>query len=219
MTEKIIVAIDGYPACGKSTVAKRLAENVGYTYIDSGAMYRAAALFYKRTGEEMNEMTVTNIHLDFQQVSGIQHIFLNGEDVEKDIRTLEIGELASKIGIVDCVRIYLGKVQRHMGKDGGIVMDGRDIGTTVFPNAQLKLFLTADRNVRAEHRWIELGKSIPLSDVLSDLEKRDWRDVDQFNGSRKAPDAITIDTTVMTEEEQYNAVKSLFDKYFLHPEQ
>ena len=208
--KEIIVAIDGYPACGKSTTAKRLAREVGYTYIDSGAMYRAAALYFERTGEEINEETVKNINISFTKD---QHTILNGEDVEKEIRTLHISKKASEIGVIDCVRFYLGEKQREMGKEGGIVMDGRDIGTVVFPDAQLKIFMTADRNVRAARRLKELGEPNTFESVLKDLEERDWRDVDQFHGLRKAEDANIINTTDLTEEEQFELVKKLFDIY------
>lgn len=208
----IIVAIDGYPACGKSTIAKRLAKEYGYTYIDSGAMYRAAALYFDRTGLEKNEETVKEIQISFRKDENQnQHTILNGEDVESEIRSLRISKLASEIGVVDCIRKYLGDLQREMGKIGGVVMDGRDIGTVVFPKAQLKLFLTADRLVRATRRQKELGDSVSLSDVVKDLEERDFRDVDQFGGSRKAEDAYIINTTNLTEDEQYELVKTLFD--------
>lgn len=208
----IVVAIDGYPACGKSTIAKRLAKEVGYTYIDSGAMYRAAALYFDRTGEKMNEDTVKNIHISFRKDENQnQHTILNGEDVESEIRTLRISELASKIGVVQCVRDYLGDLQREMGKIGGVVMDGRDIGTVVFPNAQLKLFLTADREVRASRRQKELGDAVSVEDVMKDLVERDWRDIDQFKGARKAESATVLNTTDLTEDEQYEFVKKLFE--------
>lgn len=206
----IIVAIDGYPACGKSTVAKRLAKEAGYTYIDSGAMYRAAALYYQRSKEEINEDTVKNIHIQFRKENGEQVTLLNGENVEKEIRTLEIGNLASKIGVNDVVREYLGAQQRKMGRLGGIVMDGRDIGTVVFPSAQLKLFMKADFRERTLRRFKDLNHTVTYDDVAKDLRNRDYRDVDQFNGKRKADDAIVIDNTGMTEDEQFDVVWSLF---------
>lgn len=208
----IIVAIDGYPACGKSTIAKRLAKEVGYTYIDSGAMYRAAALYYSRTGEEINETTVKNINVQFRKEGDVQVTLLNGENVEDEIRTLGIGRLASKIGVNDVVRNYLGSLQRKIGKIGGIVMDGRDIGTVVFPSAQLKLFMKADFKERTLRRFKDLNHTVTYDDVARDLRNRDYTDVDQFNGKRKADDAIVIDNTGMTEDEQFDVVLNLFNQ-------
>ena len=207
----IVVAIDGYPACGKSTIAKRLAKKVGYTYIDSGAMYRAVALYYKRTKEEINEETIKKVHVSFKtDGTGKQVTYLNGEDVEAEIRTLEIGGLASKIGVNDVVRKYLGDQQRQMGKIGGVVMDGRDIGTVVFPDAQLKLFMTANVPTRITRRLKDLGHKVTWEEVSRDIRARDYNDVDQFQGKRKAPDAKLIDNTEMSEDEQFELVMSLF---------
>lgn len=202
----IIIAIDGYPASGKGTVAKRLASELHYTYVDSGAMYRAAALYFDRTGKEITEDTVKEINIYFQRVpSGEQHTFLNHEDVEDEIRTLRIGNLASKIGLNDIVRRYLGDLQREMGSHGGIVMDGRDIGTVVFPKAQAKLYLTAGRSIRAQRRLAGYGEDskITLEEVIKDLEDRDWRDIEQFADKRKASDAFVLDTSLLTEEDQF----------------
>ena len=145
--KQIIVAIDGYSSCGKSTIAKQLAQYAGYRYIDTGAMYRAVALFAIRNKisdirNQMSEITalLPQIHIDFAiQPDGTQHVTLNGEDVEKQIRTLEVGNAASQIAVIPEVRRFLVAQQQQMGKNGGIVMDGRDIGTVVFPNAELKL--------------------------------------------------------------------------------
>lgn len=207
----IVVAIDGYPACGKSTIAKRLAKDTGYTYIDTGAMYRAAALYFDKSGKPINEENVKGINITFRKdTNKDQHIILNGQDVEYEIRSLRISKLASEIGIVPCVQEYIGNIQRELGRVGGVIMDGRDVGTVVLPDAQLKLFLSADIGVRASRRLKDLGEGTTLEDVLKDLKDRDWRDIDQFNGSRKAKDAIELDTTELTEDEQFKRVKELF---------
>lgn len=211
----IIITIDGYPASGKSTTAKRIAKEFGYTYIDSGAMYRAAALYYNRTKEVINKTTVKNIHISFKRDEDQnQRVYLNGEDVTKEIREPKISVLASDIGLNNCVRDYLGNLQREMGSGKGIVMDGRDIGTVVFPDAELKFFFKADREVRAKRRFDEL-KSMniyrTIDEVINDLKFRDWNDVDQFNGKRQPEDAVVVDTSQMTEEEQFQVLKSIVE--------
>ena len=160
MDTKIIVAIDGYSSCGKSTIAKALAKYAGYTYVDTGAMYRATALFAQRMdfGEDLTRIIplLNQIHVSFVQTSNGQHVTLNGEAVESQIRTLEIGNMASQISTIKEVRAFLVAQQQMMGIKKGIVMDGRDIGTVVFPTAELKLFLTASPEIRAERRYKEL---------------------------------------------------------------
>ena len=158
--QNIIVAIDGYSSCGKSTIAKALAKYAGYTYVDTGAMYRATALYAQRAGLT-NDLSLVipllkNIQISFILTPDGQHVTLNGEDVESQIRTLEIGELASQISTIKEVRAFLVAQQQAMGEKKGIVMDGRDIGTVVFPQAELKLFLTASPEVRAKRRFLEL---------------------------------------------------------------
>lgn len=164
MDNKIIVAIDGYSSCGKSTIAKALAKYAGYTYVDTGAMYRATALFAQRMdlGEDLTRIIplLNQIHVSFAQTSNGQHVTLNGEDVESQIRTLEIGNMASQISTIKEVRAFLVAQQQMMGIKKGIVMDGRDIGTVVFPTAELKLFLTASPEIRAERRYKELKLSL-----------------------------------------------------------
>ena len=147
MVQNIIVAIDGYSSCGKSTIAKALAKHAGYTYVDTGAMYRATALYAQRQGLAENLAQVVpllaNVHISFTHTDNGQHVMLNGEDVESQIRTLEIGNLASQISTIKEVRAFLVAQQQAMGKQKGIVMDGRDIGTVVLPNADVKVYLTA----------------------------------------------------------------------------
>lgn len=215
----IIITIDGYPASGKSSTAKRIAKEFGYTYIDSGAMYRAAALYYDRTKEPINEETVKNIQISFiRDIDQNQTVYLNNEDVTKIIREPRISALASDIGLVDCVRKYLGNLQKEMGRGKGVVMDGRDIGTVVFPEAELKFFFKADRDVRSQRRLKEYGDmagSIKLEDIVEDLKLRDWNDVDQFNGERQPKDSIVIDTTLMTEDDQFQMLKNIIEKRLL----
>ena len=214
----IIVAIDGYSSCGKSTIAKALAKHAGYTYVDTGAMYRATALYAKRAGvaEALNQIIpqLKNIEIGFIQTPNGQHVTLNGEDVEAYIRTLEIGNLASQISTIKEVRAFLVAQQQAMGEKKGIVMDGRDIGTVVFPNAELKLFLTASPEVRAERRFKELkakGENPVFEDVLRDTNDRDYRDTHRAESPlRQADDAVVVDNGHMTREEQMEHIIDVF---------
>ena len=219
--QPIIVAIDGYSSCGKSTIAKALAKYAGYTYVDTGAMYRAVALYAQRIGIANPESGYTdllaqldNIHIDFIQTPEGQHVTLNGEDVEASIRTLEIGNLASQISTIKEVRAFLVAQQQAMGEKKGIVMDGRDIGTVVFPNAELKLFLTASPEVRAERRFKELqakGENPVWEDVLADVNDRDYRDTHRAESPlRQAEDAVVVDNSQMSREEQMEYIIEVF---------
>ena len=218
--KSIIVAIDGYSSCGKSTVAKALAKYAGYTYVDTGAMYRATALYALRLlgDEALNREAVLtllpDIHIDFVQTSEGQHVTLNGEDVESIIRTLEVGNMASQISTIKEVRAFLVAQQQAMGDKKGIVMDGRDIGTVVFPNAELKLFLTASPEVRAERRYLELkakGESPIFEEVLADVNDRDYRDTHRAESPlRQAEDAVVVDNSHMTREEQMDYIIGVF---------
>ena len=216
--KKIIVAIDGYSSCGKSTIAKQLAKYAGYRYIDTGAMYRAVALYVLSNHIRENiESILDNIRINFEVLSdGSQHVTLNGKDVEKEIRTLEVGNMASQVAVNPAVRRFLVTQQQQMGKDGGIVMDGRDIGTVVFPNADLKLFLTASPEVRAERRYKELigkGEQPVFEDVLKDVNDRDYRDTHRDESPLKqAEDAVVVDNSHMTREEQMEHIYRLFDE-------
>ena len=221
MVNKIIVAIDGYSSCGKSTIAKALAKYAGYTYVDTGAMYRAVALYAQRIGIANPESGYTdllaqldNIHIDFIQTPEGQHVTLNGEDVESSIRTLEIGNLASQISTIKEVRAFLVAQQQAMGEKKGIVMDGRDIGTVVFPNAELKLFLTASPEVRADRRFKELqakGENPVWEDVLADVNERDYRDTHRAESPlRQAEDAVVVDNSQMSREEQMEYIINVF---------
>ncbi len=216
---KIIVAIDGYSSCGKSTIAKALAKYAGYTYVDTGAMYRAIALYTLR-----NNLTETadiiaalpQIEVGFVLVNGAQHVTLNGEDVEGLVRTLEVGNRASQVSQIKEVRAFLVAQQQKMGDAKGIVMDGRDIGTVVFPKAELKLFLTASPEVRAQRRYDELvakGEKPNYDEVLADVNDRDYRDTHRAESPlRQAEDAIVVDNSHMTPDEQMEVIYGLFDK-------
>lgn len=216
--KQIIVAIDGYSSCGKSTIAKALAKYAGYTYVDTGAMYRATALYAQRAGLSNNLEKIIplldNIQIGFILTTEGQHVTLNGEDVEAYIRTLEIGNLASQISTIKEVRAFLVAQQQAMGKKKGIVMDGRDIGTVVFPNAELKLFLTASPEVRAERRFKELlakGEKPVFEDVLRDTNDRDYRDTHRAESPlRQADDAVVVDNSNMTREEQTEYIIGVF---------
>ena len=220
---KIIVAIDGYSSCGKSTIAKALAKYAGYTYVDTGAMYRAIALFTLRnnlTDEAAIIAVLPQIEVGFVLVDGAQHVTLNGEDVEGHIRTLEVGNRASQISAIKEVRAFLVAQQQKMGEAKGIVMDGRDIGTVVFPKAELKLLLTASPEVRAQRRYDELvekGEKPDFAAVLADVNDRDYRDTHRAESPlRQAEDAIVVDNSNMTREEQMNVIYGLFDKAVNH---
>lgn len=225
--QKIIVAVDGYSSCGKSTIAKALAKYAGYTYVDTGAMYRAVALYVQRNAnsavEELHNLNPSNvvnllkdIHIGFVQTPDGQHVTLNGEDVESSIRTLEIGNLASQISTIKEVRAFLVEQQQAMGVEKGIVMDGRDIGTVVFPQAELKLFLTASPEVRAERRFEELqakGENPIWGEVLADVNDRDYRDTHRAESPlRQAEDAVVVDNSLMTREEQMEHIIAVFEQ-------
>lgn len=216
---KIIVAIDGYSSCGKSTIAKALARYAGYTYVDTGAMYRAIALYTLRhhlTDDAAIIAALPQIQVGFTQVDGAQHVTLNGEDIESLIRTLEVGNRASQISQIREVRAFLVAQQQKMGDTKGIVMDGRDIGTVVFPKAELKLFLTASPEVRAQRRFDELvlkGEHPDYDAVLADVNDRDYRDTHRAESPlRQAEDAIVVDNSDLTPDGQMELIISLFNQ-------
>ena len=220
MVKKIIVAIDGYSSCGKSTVAKALAKYAGYTYVDTGAMYRSIALYTLRhqlTDDAAIIAALPNIQVGFILVDGAQHATLNGEDVESQIRTLEVGNMASRISQIREVRAFLVAQQQKMGEAKGIVMDGRDIGTVVFPKAELKLVLTASPEVRAQRRFDELvakGETPNYDDVLKDVNERDYRDTHRAESPlRQAEDAVVVDNSNLTREGQMQVIYDLFNRH------
>ncbi|HEU4632963.1 MAG TPA: (d)CMP kinase [Flavisolibacter sp.] len=212
--KKIIITIDGWSSCGKSTLAKQLAKALNYIYVDSGAMYRAITLYFLRnhvdwTDKKEVKKALDNISLEFvyNQKSERSEIYLNDENVEYVIRDLVVAEKVSDVAAIKEVRDYAVAQQQKMGKNRGIVMDGRDIGTVVFPDAELKIFMTADNAVRVERRFQELyekNPNITLEEVKNNLELRDYidshRDVSPL---RQADDAIVLDNTNLTEKEQY----------------
>ena len=215
---KIVVAIDGYSSCGKSTIAKALAKYAGYTYVDTGAMYRTIALYtlrYQLTDDAAIIAALPKIQVGFVLVDGAQHATHNGEDVESQIRTLEVGNTASRISQIREVRAFLVAQQQKMGDAKGIVMDGRDIGTVVFPNAELKLFLTASPEVRAQRRFDELvakGEKPDFEEVLADVNERDYRDTHRAESPlRQAEDAIVVDNSNLTPDEQMEKIIVLFN--------
>lgn len=225
---KIIVAIDGYSSSGKSTMARELAKRVGYIYIDSGAMYRAVTLFALRGKliSDENEINKTkllsllpSIKIEFQNIAGsdgIQHLLLNGEDVEKEIRTIEVSRHVSSIAEIPEVREQLVTLQKSFGEQKGIVMDGRDIGTTVFPQAELKIFVNASTHERARRRWRELqqkGMNVRFEEVLQNLEERDRLDTTrEVSPLIKAEDAIEFDNGAFTHEEQMDWLMQQFQE-------
>ena len=221
--KKITIAIDGYSSCGKSTMAKDLAREIGYIYIDTGAMYRAVTLYALRQGYFNSDGTVKTdelehnmekIHISFKLVSGIPKTYLNNELVEYDIRTLEVTSHVSPIAAIPFVRKALVAQQQAMGKDKGIVMDGRDIGTTVFPEAELKIFVTAKSSIRAQRRFEELkekGMPADFDAIKKNVEERDYIDTHrEVSPLRKADDAVELDNSMMTISEQK---QWLMDKY------
>ena len=210
---KLIITIDGWSSCGKSTLAKQLATVLSYTYIDSGAMYRAITLYFLRNHIDWTdvievETALADIHLEFKHNAGsnTSEIFLNEENVEYVIRDLVIAEKVSDVAAIAAVRKYAVAQQQQMGANKGIVMDGRDIGTTVFPEACLKFFMTADIAVRVQRRYNEMfnkNPNISIEDVKANLEMRDYIDSNrEVSPLRKAPDAIVLDNTNISIEDQ-----------------
>ncbi len=211
--KKIIITIDGWSSCGKSTLAKQLATELNYTYIDSGAMYRAITLYFLRNHVDWTkpadvEKALKNIIIEFNYgpKSRESEIYLNGENVEYLIRDLVIAEKVSDVAAIKSVREFAVAQQQKMGKEKGIVMDGRDIGTVVFPKAELKIFMTADNAVRVERRFKELfekNPNITIDEVKNNLEMRDYIDSHrEFSPLRKAKDAIELDNTNLSEQQQ-----------------
>jgi len=215
--DKIIVAIDGYSSCGKSTVAKELAKRLSYIFIDSGAMYRAVTLFCLREGlikdgivnlPELNKkLESVRITFLFNPITSHNDIFLNGENVELQIRQLAVAQHVSQVAAIAEVRQLLVAQQQEMGRSKGIVMDGRDIGTVVFPKAELKIFMTADPRIRAKRRYDEMiGKNemVDFEEILQNITERDRFDENRTESPlRKADDAIVLDNSNMTREEQF----------------
>lgn len=213
MAKKIIITIDGWSSCGKSTLAKQLAKKLGYVYVDSGAMYRAITLYFLRNHVDWTDTKEVNaalkeIHLDFHfnEHSQSSEMFLNDENVEYVIRDLVVAEKVSDVAAIREVRSFAVAQQQKMGNKKGIVMDGRDIGTVVFPKAELKIFMTADNAIRVERRFKELyekNPNITIEEVKSNLEMRDYIDSHrEVSPLRQADDALVLDNTNLTQEQQ-----------------
>lgn len=213
--KKIIITIDGWSSCGKSTLAKQLAKELNYIYVDSGAMYRAITLYFLRNHVDWTDITevkkaLEDISLDFiyNPKSERSEIFLNDENVEYVIRDLVVAEKVSDVAAIKEVRDYAVAQQQKMGKHRGIVMDGRDIGTVVFPDAELKIFMTADNAVRVERRFQELyekNPNITIEEIKNNLELRDYIDSHrEVSPLRQAEDALVLDNTSLTEKEQFH---------------
>lgn len=223
---KIIIAIDGHSSCGKSTVAREVAKKLGYTYIDSGAMYRAVTLYCLRNnlapggivnGKDLHSrIDQIQIRFVFNPVLGTHETFLNGENIEEEIRRPAVANLVSPVSIIGFVREALVKQQREMGRNKGIVMDGRDIGTVVFPDAELKIFMTATPEIRAKRRYDELvakGLQVEIEDILQNVRERDRIDsTREISPLRKADDAVLLDNSNLTREEQLAIVLKLAEE-------
>lgn len=219
-TRKIIVAIDGHSSCGKSTIARALASRFGYIFIDSGAMYRTVTLFALRNHlvEEgvvnqeklIGKLPEINIQFRFNPETGKSDAYLNGEDVEEEIRQLTVSQNVSPVAAIPEVRKKMVSLQQEMGKDKGIVMDGRDIGTVVFPDAELKFFVTASPEIRAKRRFDELmakGEVVSFDEILKNVQERDFLDsTREVSPLKKANDALLLDNSNMTREEQLDWV-------------
>jgi CMP/dCMP kinase len=218
---KIIIAVNGYSSCGKSTTAKSVAKHLGYAYIDTGAMYRAVTLYFIQNHVSLNDpaevsRALDNIHIDFNRNDeGQNQTYLNGVNVEDEIRKLYVANLVSEVSAIKIVRRQMVDLQRKMGKKKGFVMDGRDIGTVVFPDADLKVYMTADPKVRAHRRQIELfakGEVVELADIIENIKKRDIIDTTREESPlKRAEDALLIDTTYMTLEEQVDQLVIMAD--------
>jgi cytidylate kinase len=224
--KKITIAIDGYSSTGKSTLAKQLAKHLGYVYVDTGAMYRAVTFFAMQHGyinaesfdKESLNRALPNLKLEFHFNNdlGFAEMYLNGTNVETEIRTMEVSSFVSKIAEISEVRTKLVEQQQKMGKGKGIVMDGRDIGTVVFPDAELKIFMTASSETRAQRRFDELqakGQTVSYAEVLKNVEERDYIDTHREDSPLvMAKDAIEIDNSYLNREEQFEAVLDLVDE-------
>lgn len=221
--KKITIAIDGFSSTGKSTLAKQVAKKLGYVYVDTGAMYRAVTLYAMQNGlidefefnkaELINKLPTIQLKFVFNPQLGFAEMFLNDSNVEKQIRTLEVSSFVSQVAEVSEVRAMLVKLQKQMGKDKGVVMDGRDIGTVVFPDAEIKLFMSARADVRAQRRFDELsekGQLVSYDRVLENVLQRDHIDTTREDSPLvKANDAIEIDNSELTREEQFEKVMQI----------
>ena len=223
MSKKIVIAIDGYSGCGKSTTAKKVAEAIGYSYLDTGAMYRAVTFFFINNLISLSDAAAVDKALDeisiefrFNEKFKRSEVYLNALRIEKEIRSMDVSKQVSNVAALPAVRARLVYLQKKIGEKGGVVMDGRDIGTTVFPDAELKVFMTADVKARAFRRQKELAKQgevLSIEEIIENLEERDRIDTTREESPlRKAEDAHIIDTTELTISNQVQAVVSLFER-------
>ena len=224
--KNITIAIDGFSSTGKSTLAKQIANQLGYIYVDTGAMYRAVTLFAMQNGyittdffdkeTLINSLSSIKLHFKFNPDLGFAEMYLNEVSVETEIRTIEVSSFVSKVAEVSEVRAKLVEQQKEMGKDKGIVMDGRDIGTVVFPDAELKIFMTASASTRAQRRYDELvakGDAVTYDEVLKNVEERDYIDTNREDSPLvMATDAIEIDNSYLSREEQFAQVLELVNE-------
>jgi cytidylate kinase len=217
MSKKIVIALDGFSSCGKSTTARHVAAVLHYAFVDSGAMYRAVALYFHRNNISLSDLNqVANalkeieITFVFNPVKQSSDTYLNGENVESEIRMMFISDMVSQVSALPIVRHAMVALQQKMGEKKGIVMDGRDIGTVVFPNAELKIFMTAEPHIRAQRRKLELlqkGEDLPLEEIVENLRKRDEIDSNRSEGPlKRADDAIDLDTSFKSMDEQVEFV-------------
>ena len=224
--KKITIAIDGFSSTGKSTLAKQLAKHLGYVYVDTGAMYRAVTFFAMQNGyiskDFFDKQTLINslpsikLHFEFNDELGFAEMYLNDVNIEKEIRTLDVSNFVSLVAEVSEARAKLVEQQQEMGKGKGIVMDGRDIGTVVFPDAELKIFMTASSETRAQRRFDELQskeQEVSFEEVLKNVQQRDYIDTHRDDSPLvKADDAVEIDNSYLTREEQFNAVLEMVEE-------
>ena len=226
MKDRITIAIDGFSSTGKSTIAKQLAQHLGYAYVDSGAMYRAVTLYamqnsyistsFFNVNDFVLQLDKIKLNFVFNESLGFAEILLNKVNVEKEIRTLEVSSLVSKVAAIPEVRYQLVKQQQFLGEEKGVVMDGRDIGTVVFPKAELKIFMTASPEIRARRRYDELiarGDEVAYENVLKNVNERDYIDSHREDSPlRKADDAIEVDNSELTMEDQFSLLLELVNK-------
>ena len=225
--KRITIAIDGFSSCGKSTMAKQLAQKIGYIYIDSGAMYRAVTLLALQNGLFAEDGAIDEVKLaellktskigfKLNKTTRLPETYLNKENVEKEIRTMEVSSHVSPIAVIPFVRTAMVKIQQDLGKKKGIVMDGRDIGTTVFPDAEMKVFVTATPEIRAQRRYDELkqkGEDADFDEVLKNVKERDYIDSHrEVSPLRQAEDAVVLDNSQMTREEQLEWLLQLYQE-------